>query len=394
MKMTDSTITQRVLISSRCSQTIYTQRIHLARMAQSMGWDVSLAGDHSEGNYEQYLKLEGFSYSYVDVSQKSINPFRMIILILSYIYLISNKKPAIFHAFTIKPTIAGMIGAWVSRVPVRIVTVAGLGHIFLSSSKLVRISAFVLLRFAMLFAHRVFFYNETDRNEYLRHGIVSPDKVRIVAGSGIDSSHFAVLPFPATPSFTLVFVGRLLHEKGVPELLEAMRETRRRGTNARLMLVGDIDRHNPSSLRPEEIRAAVAEGLAEWHGHVSDVRPIVEGAHAVILPSHHEGIPLALLEGAAMGRALIATDVAGCRDVVNHGSNGLLTPVGDALALADAIEELATKPEMVRAMGAAARADVVARFDTQVVNRGVVDEYAALMVEHLKRRGTIGVSAR
>jgi glycosyltransferase involved in cell wall biosynthesis len=157
---------------------------------------------------------------------------------------------------------------------------------------------------------------------------------------------------------------------------------RQRGVEICLSLIGDVDIHNPSSLTREDIESVVSEGALEWHGLVSDVRPLVQKADVVILPSHREGIPLALLEGAAMGRALIATDVPGCREVVVHGKTGLLVPLGDVQALADAMEKLATDRDLVASMGAAARADVIARFDSQIVNALVLREYDELMADH------------
>jgi glycosyltransferase involved in cell wall biosynthesis len=172
-----------------------------------------------------------------------------------------------------------------------------------------------------------------------------------------------------------------LHEKGVKELLEAFARLRQRGVQVSLSLIGDIDIHNPSSLTREELESVVLKDVLEWHGLVADVRPFIAKASVVVLPSYREGIPLALLEAAAMGRALIATDVPGCQDVVVHEKTGLLVPLGNVEALADAIERLANDPDLVAAMGAAARKDVIRRFDTDIVNTKVIEAYEALLME-------------
>jgi glycosyltransferase involved in cell wall biosynthesis len=372
----------KLIISSRCSQTIYTQRIHLARMARDNGWQVVLAGDQSIGDFSALLRLEDFNFVEITVDQKSLNPVHLFRLVGQYVKLFRGERPTVFHAFTIKPIIAGLIAARLSKVPVRIATVAGLGHVFLSSSALVRGLSIALLRIAASCAHRVNFYNKADRDEYVRRGIVPIEKTALIAGSGIDMARFPPLPWPdCSEVFSILYIGRLLREKGVPELLEAAKRLQQAGVAVKINLVGDVDTNNPSSLSRAEMDAAVKSGLVDWHGFATDIRPHVAKAHAVILPSHREGIPLALLEAGAMGRALIATNVPGCREVVINGVTGLLTPLGDVDALAKAIATLAQTSDMVKAMGHAARQDILARFDTHVVNTIVIDAYETLLAE-------------
>jgi glycosyltransferase involved in cell wall biosynthesis len=380
--MVPSILPRRLLISGRCSETIFTQRLHLARRAVATGWAVDVAGDVTTDAYAKALADQGFPFHPLPVDQKSMNPFGLVRLAWAYSKLFRSIEPSVFHAFTIKPFIGGLIAAKLSKVPIRIATVTGLGHVFLSSSAAVRAVSVLLLKIAMSCAQRVFFYNESDRDEYVRRRIVPFGKTRLIAGSGIDTSRFPKVPLPLGRSLSIAFVGRLLHEKGVPELLEAFAQLRQRGVDIRLSLIGDVDVHNPSSLTRQEIESALSENVLEWHGLVSDVRPLVAQADVVVLPSHREGIPLALLEGAAMGRALIATDVPGCREVVIDGKTGLLVPLGDVDALASAMEKLAADRDLVAQMGAAAREDVVARFDTEIVNALVLREYDALMGGH------------
>jgi glycosyltransferase involved in cell wall biosynthesis len=382
--MKSATGRRKLLISGRCAETIYTQRIHLARMALENGWQVVVAGDKSHGDFPSLLQAEGIPFCAIAVDQKSLNPVSLLRLASQYIRLFRQERPSVFHAFTIKPFIAGLIAARVSKVPVRIATVTGLGHVFLSSSALVRTMSITLLRIAASCAHRVFFYNEADRDEYVRRGIVRMRKTGMIAGSGIDTARFPVAPWPAASEvFSVLYIGRMLREKGVPELLEAAKQLNQAGVPVKINLVGDIDPNNPSSISRADMNAAVQSGLVDWHGFATDIRPYVAKAHAIILPSHREGIPLALLEGGAMGRALIATDVPGCREAVINGVTGLLTPLGDVEALVNAIAILAQSPETAKAMGQAARQDVLARFDTQIVNTTVINAYETLMAKRL-----------
>jgi glycosyltransferase involved in cell wall biosynthesis len=378
-------ISPRLFIASRCAQTIFNQRLSLAEFAVSEGWEVQLSGDVSPGDYVQLLIKGGFNFFPVPVDQKSLNPVRLLRLIAAYIWILKRTRPRVFHAFTIKPIICGLIAARLAGVPVCVATVPGLGHAFLSPAKWVRFVASLLFKVAFLFADVVVFYNQEDRNELLKRKLVRPEKSRLIPSSGINLAHFEVAHSPKGNTTKFLFIGRLLTEKGLPELLGAMEIVREKNIDVELHLVGDCDPNNPSSLTRDAVDQAVNRGLAKWHGLVADVRPFIAAAHVVILPSHREGIPLCLLEGAAMGRALIATDVPGCRDVVIPNKTGLLVPVKDPMALADAIIALATDRERVRNMGLAARDDVVARFDTKVVNAKVVEVYE----EMLRTRGVV-----
>lgn len=368
-----------LLITSRCAQTIASQRIHLARRAQRSGWKVCLAGHCADDGNADRLRAESFDFDCVPLDQRSLRFFPLVRLILAYVTLFSRVRPTVVHAFTIKPTVAAILAAALTRVPVRIATVAGLGHVFLSSGPAVRSIAILLLRFSLSFAHRVFFYNESDRDVYLAHRILPAWKVRLVAGSGVDIDQFKAVPLPGNPRLAVAFVGRLLREKGVPELFAAVENVRQRGIDIQLHLVGDVDANNPSALSQADVDQAVARGDVVWHGHVNDTRPIIAQADVIILPSHREGIPMALLEGAAMGRALIATDVPGCNDVVHHGKNGLITPLGDPVALADAIATLALDRSLTANMGREARQTVVLRFNADVVSGIVLEEYQRVL---------------
>lgn len=367
----------RLMIASRCAKTIYSQRVSLARTARDRGWDVVLAGQPVDGPYAELLEEEGLSFLPVHVNQSSLSIFSIAHAIYAFWLLCRIRQPDVFHAFTIKPTVAGLAGAWLAGVPVRLATVAGLGHIFVSSSRFVRLCGSILLRLSLLAAHRVYFYNEDDRQTYVRRGIVKLEKTRLVAGSGVDTNRYKFVDVPSGQRLQLLYVGRIIREKGVDELLSAMKLVSSL-RNVTLHMVGDLDAHNPSSLNRESFESRLAEIDGVWHGHSNDVMGHIAAADIVILPSYSEGIPLALLEAGASGRGMIATDVPGCRDVVRDGVTGILVPLGDIEALARAIGKLADNPKLVKNMGENARQDIVSRFDSAIVNNQMIDEYALI----------------
>jgi glycosyltransferase involved in cell wall biosynthesis len=177
----------------------------------------------------------------------------------------------------------------------------------------------------------------------------------------------------------MAFVGRLLADKGIHMLIRAQRLLRQRGANVELLIAGTPDPANPASLSEREAAALDREPGIRWLGHVDDIAGLWARAHIAVLPSRREGLPKSLLEAAACGRPLVATDVPGCREVVHPGKTGLLVPFDDAPALADAIERLATSPELRARYGAAARDLAVQRFSAEAIGRQTVDLYRSLV---------------
>jgi len=366
----------RVFIVSRCAQTLHRFRSALLLALGARGARAQGLGAAGEG-YEDRLRGAGIDFRHVDVSLKGVDPMADMRLYFQLLQLFRAEKPAVVHAFTIKPAIYATLAAARAGVPARVVTITGLGHAFTTARAPVRLVVEFLYRRALARATHVFFQNADDRALFVGRGLVDASKVRMVPGSGVDLTKFAVRPLPgaggARPSFLMI--GRLLVEKGVREYVAAAREVRARYPEARFALIGGSDPRNPSALPEAELAAMRAAGGIEWIGEVSDVRPYIEAADVVVLPSYREGLPRALLEGAAMGRALIATDAPGCRDVVQPGINGYLVPVADGHALAAAMLRYLENPALVGAHGAESRRIAEQGFDEGVVISRFISAY-------------------
>jgi glycosyltransferase involved in cell wall biosynthesis len=242
----------------------------------------------------------------------------------------------------------------------------------------------LLYRVALKRAHVVFFQNSEDRRIFLDRRLVSSDKARLIAGSGVDVERFSPVPLPATQGHppTFLMIGRLLRDKGVLEYQAAAARLRAQHPQARCWLLGGEDARNPSKLGADELRALRASPDITLLEERDDVRPVIAEADVVVLPSYREGLPRSLLEGGAMGRALIATDVSGCRDVVVPEKNGLLVERGNAESLAQAMMRLAGHPGTIAAFGARAREFVVERFDERKVIVNTLTTYRELMAGH------------
>jgi glycosyltransferase involved in cell wall biosynthesis len=307
----------------------------------------------------------------VRVDRAGLNPWADLQLLARYHRVLNRLRPAAYLGYTIKPNIYGCYAAARLGIPA-IPNVSGLGTAFMRDGPLQRIVT-RLYRLGFRRAPQVFFQNGEDRDLFVERGMVRSDQARVLPGSGIDLDGFAPAP-PAAGPAVFLFIGRLLRDKGIAEFVEAARLVRSAMPAARFQLLGPIDEGNRTAVGRTQLDSWVEEGVIEYLGTTDDVRPFVAASTAVVLPSYREGLPRSLLEAAAMARPLIATDVPGCRQVVEHEVNGYLCGVRDAGSLAAAMRRLAELPAAARlAMGAAARGKVQDEFSETLVVAAYLD---------------------
>ncbi|HSN31161.1 MAG TPA: glycosyltransferase family 4 protein, partial [Ideonella sp.] len=292
------------------------------RGLQAEGWEVVCAAPQ-DGHVERVLAL-GCRYVALPMDSSGTHPLRDLELYRRYRALLAAERPQAFLGFTIKPNVWGSLAAHRLGIPV-VNNIAGLGTAFVRHGWLTHVAR-VLYRRALGRSARVLFQNEEDRRYFVETGLVAATRAERIPGSGIDLRAFAAAPLPDGAGPTrFLFVGRLLRDKGVYELVEAARRLRARGIAAEFSLLGPVDAANRTALTRGEVEGWVDEGVVRWLGAADDVRPHLTAAHCVVLPSfYREGVPRTLLEAAAMGRPLITTDAIGCRDVVDDMVNGYL----------------------------------------------------------------------
>lgn len=303
---------------------------------------------------------------------KGLAPHRDVALVARLHTHFRRERPDAVLSFTIKNNIYGALAARLSGIPF-VPNVTGLGTAFLSSGALRRVAE-VLYRLAFARVPIVFFQNPDDRALFLERGLVRRGQARLVPGSGIDLGHFAPAPLPcmgpaADPGAPVfLMITRLLRDKGVCEFVDASRMLRRAFPAARCILLGPAGAENRTAIPLGTILAWQAEGIVEYAGSTDDVRPHIAAADCVVLPSYREGTARTLLEAAAMARPLIATDVAGCRNVVEHEATGHLVRVRDSEDLARAMLRFAaSRCEDRAAMGRRGRRKMEAEFDQALV---------------------------
>jgi glycosyltransferase involved in cell wall biosynthesis len=358
-----------------------SHRLPMASAAQRAGYDVHVA-THLNGAGGD-IEKHGFTLHALAWRRGSLNPLDLVSIIRQVRALYARLNPDLVHHVALQPAIIGSLSALGHRFK-RLNALAGLGFGFTSRSAkatLIRPVLAALLRTLLKNPNASVLVQNPDDVAALAALGVPGDHVFLIPGSGVDVQTLRPLPEPESP-VTVAFVGRLLDDKGIRTLIAAHDLLTARGTNVRLLVAGDRDPANPASIPYAEIAQWTRKPGVEMLGHVADVGSVWKRAHIAVLPSRREGLPKSLLEAAACGRPIVATDVPGCREIAHAGVNALLVPPDDAAALADAIRQLADDAALRRRFGEAGRRMVEAEFSSEKIGEQTVALY-----DRLLRRG-------
>lgn len=364
-------VTRTAVISINSCWNIQNFRRGLVKSLQDAGYRVVALAPHDE--YSLVLSKLGVQHVPIDMDAKGISPLRDGKLLLDYYRTLRRLRPDVYLSYTAKPNIYGSLASAALGIP-SIANVSGLGSVFIEASWLA-----VLLRKLYRVAFRrssmVFFQNPADRDLLVEDGVVRADQTGLLPGSGIDLRRFQAKMGKARHAgdpFTFILIARLLWDKGVREYVDAARMVKAELGSARFQMLGFLDAANRTAVRAFDVQQWLDEGLIEYLGVADDVRPHIEAADCVVLPSYREGLPRVLLEAGAMAKPVIATDVPGCHHVVDHGINGFLCTVRDASSLAAQMHKMASlPPEANASMGQAARRKVALEFDERIA----IDRY-------------------
>ena len=372
----------RVLLVSNTSWYLYNFRLSLIRYLVSQGFDVHLLAPADK--YTRSLLVEPITFHVWNVSRRSVNPWLEIKAQFDIFFHYKKLHPDIVHHFTIKACLYGTVAAKVAGVPRVINAVTGLGHLFLAERKRSRLLRKILkIPYKFTFSARrstVVFQNAADQELLVKLGLVRHSRTSVIRSSGVDLSRFVPgekREFSSPP--ILLFPSRLIREKGIGELLGALRILARQHMPVQLWVAGELDHGNRSSLTKSELQQLRAIPGLRLLGHVSDMPSLYSQCDLVVLPSWREGLSRSLIEAAAMEKPIITTDVPGCRDVVDHGVTGLLVPPRNSESLALAIRLLINQPEMARNLATASREKVAAEFAADLVNRRTFHTYSQLL---------------
>ena len=371
-------MTRRLLYLFNDAPFFLSHRLPVARAAAAEGYEVHVATPASPA--AAALRREGLTHHAIALTRRGVNPAAQVASLVAIARLYRRLRPDLIEHATIKPVLYGGLAARALRQPAVVSWMTGLGFVFISQGTRAR-----LVRRAVRTGYRtalrrpgswVIFENPDDRDLFVAAGLTEPGRTRLIRGAGVDMTMFH--PTPEAPGVpVVVLAARMLRDKGVVEFVEAARTLRSSGAVARFVLVGSADPDNPAGLAEAQLRAWHEEGSVEWWGQRDDMADVFQGAHVACLPSYREGLPKVLVEAAASGRAIVATDAPGCREVVRDQWNGLLVPVRNAAALAEAIGRLLADPGERARMGARGRE----RVEYQFSDRHVIQETLAVYAE-------------
>ncbi len=366
----------RIVVVGGFAPSLVNFRRELLEALADAGHEVVACASEDDSGVRAELARRGVAYRPIPLSRTGANPLHDLETLRQFHRAWRDLRPDIVLAYTIKPISYGLLAARLAGVPGRYALITGLGTGLAEApglgGRIRRALAMAVYRRGLKGASAVLFQNPDNQAFFNAHRLVGAgDRQVLVNGSGVNLDHFAPSP-PDVGRPTFLMIARLLIDKGIREYAEAARRVKARHPDARFLLVGPTDR-NPMALPTAELEAWRREGVIDYPGAADDVRPHLRACSVYVLPSYHEGTPRSTLEAMAIGRAVITTDVPGCRETVRHGENGLMVPSRDAGALADAMETLIRQPAQVAAMGLASRRLVEERFDVHKVNRTILE---------------------
>jgi glycosyltransferase involved in cell wall biosynthesis len=373
----------KVLLFANTEWYLFNFRLSLFEALRDSGHEVVLVSP--PGSYGEQLVNHGFQWIPAPMDRMSLNPLREVRLLLWLIRLVKREKVDLVHSFTVKCAVYGSLAARLSGGKARVGAVAGLGYVFSSKdvkARLLRPIVRLMLRLSLEGKKsRLILQNPDDVALFEQFGLVAGDAIRLIRGSGVDLTRFKPRDGEREDGpFRVVLPARLLWEKGVGELLAAARLLQSRGRRVEVLLAGKPDLGNPAAVPESDLRAWQDEGVVQWLGQVDDMPALFQSVDAVALPTYYrEGLPKSLIEAAACALPLVTTDMPGCREVVTHEVDGLIVPIRDPEALADAICRLMDDPSLCKRLGDAARSKAVAEFDDQIVIKKTLAVYDELL---------------
>jgi glycosyltransferase involved in cell wall biosynthesis len=364
-----------VLVIASYAPSLIRFREHFLRTLRAAGHEVTAVAPPDAETASRLGEL-GVTFRPCPLERAGMNPLHDLLYLFRLVRILRSLQPDAVLAYTVKPVIWGLLAARVAGVRNRFALITGLGYAFTRQGRgrsRATLAALLsaLYRQALRGCGVVFFQNPDDQREFVaRRHLSAGQRTVLVNGSGVDLQAFRPSPPPAGLSFLLI--ARLLRDKGIREYVAAARMVRQAHPEVRFRLAGWLDT-NPAAITAGELADWTASGDIEYLGVLADVRPALDDCSVYVLPSYREGTPRTVLEAMATGRAVITTDVPGCRETVRDGENGFLVPAADPAALARAMVRFVEQPALVGTMGAAGRRIAEQRYNATDVARVMVE---------------------
>ena len=373
---------KKILILVNYLSFFLSHRLPIANALIDKGFEVFIGYGELRGADPKSLEEKGFKVKFVPIQPGGINFIKDLKTLYCIWNFLKKVDPDIVHLVTIKPYLYGGIISRLMGVPSLVSAVSGLGTLFIGDNlknKTLRLLLYPIYKLA--FNHKnqkIILQNEDDLKTLEGWGVLNSHKVRLLKGSGVELQNFTNFKDPEG-IITVCFAGRLLKDKGVYEFISAARILKERGFKARFFLAGDLDINNPSGFSVDDLNRINKEEYVEFLGYQKDISTLYQKSHIVCLPSYREGLPKSLIEAAAAGRAIVTTDVPGCRDAIIPNVTGILVPPKDPLKLVDALQWLIENPQERISMGKAGRKFAEKEFPIEKIVQNHLDIYQELL---------------
>ena len=371
---------RRILFLVNSPAFFVLHRLPLALSAKQEGYDVHVAT--MPGKETSHITAYGLTHHVLPLTRSGKNPLKEIFVFTAIYKLFRQLDPTIVHLVTIKPVLYGCLVARLTGTHSVVAAVSGLGFVFIAKgfrASLIQVGIMRLYRLAFGIKNLcVIFQNNDDLSSFIKTRALTKEKTVLIKGAGVDLVDYPPVIEPGDGIPVVLMAARLLRDKGVIEFVEAARLLYQEEIRARFLLVGDIDPDNPASMTDNELNLLRKEGHIELLGHRQDIPKLFTAANIIVLPSYREGLPKVLVEAAAAGRAVVTTDVPGCRDAIEPGISGLLVPVRDAKALAIAIQRLIEDSCLRQRMGQKGRQLAEREFSIEKIVCAHLDVYKTL----------------
>ena len=367
----------KVAIVLNTSWNIYNFRMNFVKALLAKGYEVHTIAPKDD--YTHLLVEAGCIHHKIRMDSRGANPIKDSALIVELYSIYKKVKPDIILHYTVKPNVYGTIAATLLGIPV-VNNVCGLGTVFLKNNFVSKV-AILLYKITFRFPKKVFFQNPEDLQLFLDKKLVSSNAADLLPGSGIDLNKFKPLEFRRNNSFTFLLIARLITDKGILEYIEAVKKLRAQGLNARFQILGAKDPEHKRGIKLKVIDSWIKSGTIEYIGTTDNVQHFIGQADCIVLPSYREGTPRTLLEAASSSKPIIATDVPGCHNVVNHNINGFLCQLKSADDLAAKMNEMANlDDDTLKRFGINGRKKVELEFNEQVVINKYIETLSSLKV--------------
>lgn len=351
-----------------------SHRLPLAIAARDAGYDVVVVTRVSA--YGERIRDAGLRVVPFEMSRRAMNPFSEAWVLWRLVSVYRRERPDMVHHVAMKPVLYGTLAARLCGVRHVVNALAGMGWVLASGTRLARFMKWgVLSLFRVILPRTSVIVQNRDDAELIKS--LGCHRIHLIRGSGVDVAATGPAAQPSGPCVVLL-AARMLWDKGVGEYVEAAQILMERGVPVRMLLAGDPDDSNPTSIPRETLRAWHDSGAVEWLGHREDVSALLQCSHVACLPSYYrEGIPKFLLEGLSAGLPVVTTDTPGCRETVIEGLNGFLVPPRHALALADALDRLASDATLRQSMGLVSRNLATSEFSSERIIAETLAVYAS-----------------